>query len=110
MDNFSPPDTPLTNAQNDYGYSWNWPEFARGLERDMERYRLTTLKQDAEIMCLRAELEDANTRLASIIWSGALDGKTAGEVQKWVGEYQTELAAERAKLAKITLDKTGNPL
>jgi hypothetical protein len=53
-----PSDTPLTNTQNDYGYSWNWCEFARGLERDMERYRLTTLKQDAEIMCLRAELED----------------------------------------------------
>ena len=50
--------TPLTDHQNAYGYSWNWPEFARGLERDMERYRLTTLKQDAEIMCLRANLED----------------------------------------------------
>lgn len=93
----SPSDTPLTDTQNAYGYSWNWAEFARGLERGMERHRLTALKQDAEIMCLRAELEDANTRLASIIWSGALDGKTAGEIQKWVGDYQTELAAERAE-------------
>lgn len=54
----SPSDTPLTDTQNAYGYAWNWAEFARGLERDMERYRLTTLKQDAEIMSLRAELED----------------------------------------------------
>ena len=45
-----------------------------------------------------AELATARRRLASIFLSGALDGKTAGEIQRWAKDYETELATERARI------------
>lgn len=47
---------------------------------------------------LEGQLSVANTRIASILWSGVLDDKTCGKIQEWVGEYQGELNQARAEL------------
>lgn len=122
-------DTPLTDTQNAYGYSWNWPEFARGLERDMERYRLTALKQDAEIMCLRAELEDER---AECLEQARLNGMGAQREAALLGKIEAmrraleEIAShdkdsshgpgicpygcDTPWIARNALDKTGSSL
>lgn len=52
---------------------------------------------------LRAENELLRTRLGAILWSGALDDKTCGQVQEWVKEHQSQLAAENAKLRGLLM-------
>jgi hypothetical protein len=60
-------DTPQTDEAIDTAESWTkarlgcvevvHADFSRNLERDMERYRLVTLRQDAELAGLRAKLD-----------------------------------------------------
>lgn len=52
-----------------------------------------------ELTAAKAERDLNITRVASIIWSGALDKFTGGGVQTWVADYNAELAALRAEMA-----------
>lgn len=49
---------------------------------------------------LETELAVTKDRLASILWSGALDNYTGGDIQKWAAEYTAELAAMKARAEK----------
>lgn len=62
-------------------------DFARTLERE-----LAEAKADANLQ---------RTRLGAILWSGALDKVTAGEVQDWTKDYQTSLTAATQRIAEL---------
>ena len=53
----------------------------------------------------RAERDLAITRVASILWSGAIDKHTAGDVQQWVTDYTAELARLRAENDRLRYDR-----
>jgi hypothetical protein len=63
-------------------------DFARTLER--------------ELATAQAERDLAITRVACILWSGAIDKHTCGDVQKWADYYTAELTRLRAELASKT--------
>ena len=56
-----------------------------------ERDRLAT-----ELTAARSERDLAITRVACILWSGAIDKHTCGDVQKWADYYTAELTRLRA--------------
>jgi hypothetical protein len=66
-----------------------------------ERDRLAT-----ELTAARSERDLAMTRVACILWSGAIDKHTCGDVQKWADYYTAELTRLRAQLAAIEEDGT----
>jgi hypothetical protein len=63
-------------------------DFARTLER--------------ELAAARSERDLNITRVASILWSGAIDKQTCGDVQKWADDYTAELARLRAEVERLT--------
>ena len=85
--------TPLTDAQAyDVGgdFHKDGAVVAAGFARHLEETR-----EDA-----RRELGIAQSRLASIFLSGALDDKLCGDIQKWAKDYTAEMTELRAELAK----------
>ena len=90
----NPTATPRTDAFEikaahdaiEYGKTWQPIMFARELE--------------TELAAAKAERDLAITRVASILWSGAIDKHTCGDVQKWVTDYTAELARLRAEVDK----------
>jgi hypothetical protein len=54
-------------------------------------------KAESELAAAKAERDLAITRLASILWSGAIDKRTCGDVQQWADDYTAELARLRAE-------------
>ena len=58
-----------------------------------------TATLETELAAARSERDLAITRVSSILWSGAIDKHTCGDVQKWVTDYTDELARLRAELA-----------
>jgi hypothetical protein len=68
---------------------------ARVLYAEIERLR-------GELAAARSERDLAITRVASILWSGAIDKHTCGDVQQWVTDYTAELARLRADLERFT--------
>jgi hypothetical protein len=84
--------TPRTDAvaaryQMDYGTELAVPtNFARTLER--------------ELVEARSERDLAITRVACILWSGAIDKHTCGDVQKWADYYTAELTRLRAEVER----------
>lgn len=83
---------PLTDAQAyDVGGAFHkdGAVVAAGFARHLEETR-----EDARI-----ELGIAQSRLASIFLSGALDDKLCGDIQKWAKDYTAEIARLRAELA-----------
>jgi hypothetical protein len=60
-----------------------------------ERDRLAT-----ELTAARSERDLAITRVACILWSGAIDKHTCGDVQKWADYYTAELARLRAEVER----------
>ena len=58
-------------------------------------------KLETELAAAKAERDLAITRVASILWSGAIDKHTCGDVQKWVDDYTAELARLRAVVAEV---------
>lgn len=69
-------------------------------------------KLNAQVESLQQQLDEANsendllrTRLGSILWSGSLDDKTCGTVQKWAEEYKSALEQERDKLMALVVEK-----
>ena len=51
---------------------------------------------ETELATARSERDLAITRVASILWSGAIDKRTCGEVQQWADDYTAELTRLRA--------------
>jgi hypothetical protein len=95
----NPPDhptlapTPRTDAINTYIRTRNdytktdhevWIEHSRTLERELA---------DAN-----AECDLHRNRLASILWSGAIDKQLCGDVQQWAADYTSELTLLRAEV------------
>ena len=72
------------------GIAWRPMVFARTIE--------------TELTAAKAERDLAVTRVASILWSGAIDKHTCGDVQKWVEDYTAELAAMTARAEKAEAD------
>ena len=66
---------------------------ARVLYAEIERLR-------GELAAARSERDLAITRVASILWSGAIDKHTCGDVQKWAEDYTAELAHLRAEVKR----------
>lgn len=62
----------------------------------------TIEKLETELAAARSERDLAITRVASILWSGAIDKHTCGDVQKWAADYTAELARLRADLERFT--------
>jgi hypothetical protein len=56
-------------------------------------------KLERELAAAKAERDLAITRVASILWSGAIDKQLCGDVQKWTEDYTAELTRLRAELA-----------
>lgn len=83
--------TPLTDAQA-YDVGGIFHENGAVVDAGFARH-LEEAFEDA-----RRELETTNTRLASILWSGALDDKLCGDIQKWAKDYTAEMAGLRAEL------------
>lgn len=61
---------------------------------------------ETELAAAKAERDLAITRLASILWSGAIDKHTCGDVQKWAEDYTAELARLRAENKQLKADVT----
>jgi len=59
----------------------------------------TIEKLETELAAAQSERDLAITRVASILWSGAIDKHTCGDVQKWTEDYTAELTRLRAELA-----------
>jgi hypothetical protein len=57
---------------------------------------------ERELAAAQSERDLAITRVASILWSGAIDKRTCGDVQKWTEDYTAELTRLRAELASKT--------
>ncbi len=96
----NPPDqpTPRTNAIAHRGY----PEPAYIVEMtDLARIL------ERELTSARSERDLAITRVACILWSGAIDKHTCGDVQKWADYYTAELTRLRAEVERLTA-KIGN--
>jgi hypothetical protein len=47
---------------------------------------------ERELTAAKAECDLNRNRLASILWSGAIDKRTCGDVQQWADDYTAELA------------------
>ena len=56
---------------------------------------------ETELTAARSERDLAITRVASILWSGAIDKHTCGDVQKWVEDYTAELTRLRAEVERL---------
>ena len=69
------------------GFNAVCPNFARTLE--------------TELAAAKAERDLAITRLASILWSGAIDKRTCGDVQQWADDYTAELTRLRAEVERL---------
>jgi|688.fasta_scaffold08163_18 hypothetical protein len=54
----------------------------------------------AELTAARSERDLAITRVACILWSGAIDKHTCGDVQKWADYYIAELTRLRAEVER----------
>ena len=59
-------------------------------------------KLERELVEARSERDLAITRVACILWSGAIDKHTCGDVQKWADYYTAELTRLRADLERFT--------
>jgi hypothetical protein len=70
-----------------HGVDIVWPEFARTLER--------------ELAAVQAECDLHRNRLASILWSGAIDKQLCGDVQQWAADYTSELTRLRAEVKRL---------
>ena len=86
--------TPTTTPRTDAAY------FAPGATM----YSLAGDMKDIEreLTAARSERDLAITRVAAILWSGAIDKHTCGDVQQWVTDYTAELARLRAELERFT--------
>jgi hypothetical protein len=62
---------------------------------------------ERELTSARSERDLAITRVACILWSGAIDKHTCGDVQKWADYYTAELTRLRAEVERLTA-KIGN--
>lgn len=89
----SPAKTPRTDAAWAASFS---PERANFSVRD------ECEKLETELAAAQAERDLAITRVASILWSGAIDKHTCGDVQQWVTDYTAELARLRAEVERLT--------
>jgi hypothetical protein len=58
-------------------------------------------KLERELAAAKAERDLAITRVASILWSGAIDKHTCGDVQKWADYYLAELTRLRAEVERL---------
>ena len=56
---------------------------------------------ERELAAAKAERDLAITRLASILWSGAIDNQLCGDVQKWADDYTAELTRLRAEVERL---------
>jgi hypothetical protein len=54
-------------------------------------------KAESELAAAKAERDLAITRLASILWSGAIDNQLCGDVQQWADDYTAERDQLRAE-------------
>jgi hypothetical protein len=57
---------------------------------------------ERELTAAQAECDLNRNRLASILWSGAIDKQLCGDVQQWADDYTAELARLRADLERFT--------
>jgi hypothetical protein len=91
----NPPDQPTATPRTD-SEEWTaghgtddrtvvWSDLARTLER--------------ELASAKAERDLNITRVACILWSGAIDKHTCGDVQKWADDYTAELTAANKRIA-----------
>lgn len=64
---------------------------------DMKGHGADIRRVLAELAAAKAERDLAITRVASILWSGAIDKHTCGDVQKWAADYTAELVRLRAE-------------
>jgi hypothetical protein len=55
---------------------------------------------ERELVEARSERDLAITRVACILWSGAIDKHTCGDVQKWADYYTAELTRLRAEVER----------
>ena len=58
-------------------------------------------KLETELAAAQSERDLAITRVASILWSGAIDKHTCGDVQQWVTDYTAELAAAKSECERL---------
>jgi Skp family chaperone for outer membrane proteins len=56
---------------------------------------------NAELAAAKAERDLAITRVACILWSGAIDKHTCGDVQKWADYYTAELTRLRDEVERL---------
>jgi hypothetical protein len=56
-----------------------------------------------ELTAAKAERDLAITRLASILWSGAIDNQLCGDVQKWNDDYTAERDRLRAEVERLLI-------
>jgi hypothetical protein len=56
---------------------------------------------ERELTAAKAERDLIITRVACIVWSGAIDKHTCGDVQKWADHYIAELTRLRAEVDSL---------
>ena len=67
------------------------------LLRELFVMQVRAEKAESELAAAKAERDLAITRLASILWSGAIDNQLCGDVQQWADDYTAERDQLRAE-------------
>ena len=70
-------------------------------EKELRIFKVGWKEDHAELATARSERDLAITRVASILWSGAIDKHTCGDVQQWVTDYTADLARLRAEVERL---------
>jgi hypothetical protein len=71
-------------------------------EATADRLFIESQKLETELAAAQSERDLAITRVASILWSGAIDKHTCGDVQKWADYYTAENTCLRAEVERLT--------
>jgi len=97
----NPPDqpTPRTDAAWSKTFEDELNQFWSGNAANKMREECATIER--ELSAAKVECYLQRNRLASIIWSGAIDKHTCGDVQQWVADYNAELTRLRAEVERL---------
>jgi len=98
----NPPDqpTPRTDAAWAKTFEDELNIFWSGNAANKMREECATLER--ELADAKAECDLHRNRLASILWSGAIDKQLCGDVQQWADDYIAELTRLRAEVERLT--------
>jgi chromosome segregation ATPase len=99
-----PPDQPTTTPRTDTEFDRIGDALTENLfslDEGFNQARRFARALETELTAAQSECDLHRNRLASILWSGAIDKHTCGDVQKWAEDYTAELTRLRAAMVEV---------